>query len=196
MAASPAQVRFISNLAREAGADEAKIAAADFSQLTNTDIDTLINQLKADIATGAHKGGPKANGNQRGGQRTQRVEPPEGYHRLNGQIYSVKAAIHGSGNLVGRRLCIERADDLKAELEAYRTAKENGTATGQAPKLGWDYIGRQGAFWDLSADTLMTHEEAAGLGKLYSFCVRCGIGLVEPVSIERGMGPICFGKDF
>ena len=119
-----------------------------------------------------------------------RAEPPEGFHRLDGQVYSVKLAVHGSGLPVARRLCLEGLEAMQAAREAYLASGQ----TGKAPTMDWDYVGRKGAFWQLSPATLLSKEEAQELGSLYGFCCRCGKCLTEPVSIGRGMGPVCFGK--
>ena len=40
----------------------------------------------------------------------------------------------------------------------------------------------------------LTVEVAAALGRQYGICVICGRTLSDPVSVERGIGPICGGR--
>lgn len=54
---------------------------------------------------------------------------------------------------------------------------------------------------DLSAHERLSSEEQAGIGRRFGHCVafrsfgrRCNARLSNPVSIERGMGPTCFGR--
>lgn len=42
--------------------------------------------------------------------------------------------------------------------------------------------------------TRMTIEDAAQYGKLYGACAVCGRTLTFEGSIERGIGPICYGR--
>ena len=37
----------------------------------------------------------------------------------------------------------------------------------------------------------LTQDEAAALGKAYTFCIRCGATLTDPVSVANGIGPVC-----
>lgn len=92
--------------------------------------------------------------------------PPEGIHYLNGKVYKVQLAVTTSGKPYAKRL--------------------SGTS--------WDYAGRDWKALPLSADTLMTHDDAAEYGKLYGVCCICGRTLTDEVSIERGIGPICATK--
>lgn len=100
-------------------------------------------------------------------ERAAKVEPPEGIHRLGEDILKVQVAVHGSGNLYAKRLVIEG---------------DHGS---------WVYEGRSAAFHKLSADTLMSLEDAKEFGALYGFCCNCGKTLTDETSIEAGIGPVC-----
>lgn len=108
------------------------------------------------------------------------AEPPEGFHELDGKVFKVQRAVHGSGNLYAKRLMLE----LAAELDG-----DGGKA-----KLDWEYVGRGPAFRSLSEETLLTLERAKELGHLYGVCCRCGATLTDETSIEAGIGPVCATK--
>jgi hypothetical protein len=103
-------------------------------------------------------------------------DPREGvYRNTAGEIRSVKKAVHGSGQMVARRLVVPAEDD-----------EDN-------PKPYWVYLGL--ARDHIAGFVLMTLEEAMAFGQLYGVCCDCGIVLTNPVSIERGIGPICGAKE-
>lgn len=94
------------------------------------------------------------------------VPATEGMYRKDGQIYKVVRAVHGSGHLYAKRLDVDS--------QSFETAK------GMVAKLS-------------QADRMST-AEAAEFGRLYGFCVRCGIILTREESIARGMGLKCASK--
>lgn len=98
----------------------------------------------------------------------ERVEVPEGMHRVDGVIFKVQRAVHGSGNLYAKRLT-QYGDD-------------------------WTFEYAAGAMRSLSTDTRMTLEEAKAFGALYGTCCSCGRTLTDEGSIEAGIGPICAKK--
>jgi hypothetical protein len=88
----------------------------------------------------------------------------EGMYVLDGTVYKVLRAVHGSGRLYAQRLT---PDGFQAERGA----------------LNW-----------LTQAHRMTAEEAAAYGNLYGRCVRCQAPLTDGESIKRGIGPICATK--
>jgi len=98
----------------------------------------------------------------------QREEAPEGIHYLDGKVYKVQVAVHGSGRKYVKQLDAEAG--------------------------GWEYLGRNGVFHKLSENTLMTLEDAASFGKLYGMCCVCGATLTDEGSISAGIGPVCRDK--
>lgn len=94
----------------------------------------------------------------------------------------VQVAKQGSGNLYAKRL----------NREAIIEAKANDEMLGKAER--WEYIGRRGVFNSLTADTLLSVEEAAEFGHLYGICACCAADLTNEDSIARGIGPVCFGR--
>lgn len=88
----------------------------------------------------------------------------EGMYRVNGVIYKVQRAVHGSGHLYAKRLEGERFE--------------------YAP----------GALNSLSPEDKMTLEECKEYGALYGVCCVCGRTLTNEQSIADGIGPICAGK--
>lgn len=59
---------------------------------------------------------------------------------------------------------------------------------------GTRYVYAPGAIHKLSAATVMSIEQAEAYGKMFGVCASCGRVLTNPVSIERGIGPICASK--
>lgn len=181
------QVKFYRDLlARKAGEDEATQDARiqrkkDSGNWTKRRISKAIDALLA------MPDKPREEVKAAGGSQ---VEPPEGFHLLDDNIYSVKVAVHGSGKLIGRRLCTENAEAVKAAWKEW----DEGGRHGKQPKLDWEYVGRRGVFWNLSEDTLMTMEQMQAMGHLYGICCSCGATLTKQESIDRGMGPVCARK--
>lgn len=88
----------------------------------------------------------------------------EGIYSLNGTIYKVKAALHGSGRL-------------------YAVAYRDGS---------WEM--EPGVVRQLTQADRMTLEAAAAYGHLYGRCVRCQTVLTDEKSIAAGIGPVCATK--
>lgn len=98
-------------------------------------------------------------------------EIEDGMYILNGVIYKVQHAVHGSGRQYAKRLV---PPDNQGERAEFIYAP--GT-------VGW-----------LRPEHRMTREQAREFGALYGTCVRCGRVLTREDSIERMMGRICADK--
>lgn len=98
-------------------------------------------------------------------ERTLRVLVGEGMYNVDGEIFKVQRAVHGSGHLYAKRLVEGRFE--------------------YAP----------GALTALTPDDKMSLEQAKEFGKLYGFCCVCSRTLTDEGSIAAGIGPICAGKD-
>lgn len=61
-------------------------------------------------------------------------------------------------------------------------------------KSRWDYNGGFGKVYDLTPAQRMTKEQAKKFGDTYHFCACCRKKLTVKLSIERGIGPICWEK--
>lgn len=110
------------------------------------------------------------------------TEPPEGIHLLDDVIFKVQIAKQGSGNLYAKRLDV-------------RVVPGEVRANGEQMYAGhWEYEGRSRNFWKLSTETLLSVEDAAHFGHLYGICGVCGADLTKEESIERGIGPVCYGR--
>lgn len=98
-----------------------------------------------------------------------RREPAtEGMYRLDGVIYKVQIAVHGSGKPYAKRLV------------------QDGER--------WSFEYAPGAMRKLGSRHLLTLEEAKEFGALYGTCCVCGRTLTNETSIEAGIGPICASK--
>lgn len=99
------------------------------------------------------------------------VEAPEGMHRVDGVIYKVQRAVHGSGKVYAKKL-VEDADAAS----------------------GWTFTYAPGATRNLSEGTLLTLDEAKVFGALYGTCAVCARTLTNEASIAAGIGPVCASK--
>lgn len=152
--ASEKQLGFLRSLITQKGypVDEdkvAKLGARDASEL----IDILQKLPDADQLAPAAEGEALA----------------DGMYLMDGEVYKVQHAVHGSGRQYAKKLA--------------------GNATD-----GFAFAFAPGAVRKLTADHRMTLEDAAEFGKIYGTCCRCAAPLTDERSIERGYGPICAGK--
>lgn len=118
----------------------------------------------------------------------ERREVPEGMHRVDGVIFKVQRAVHGSGNVYAKRLTATQrcyCSDLQGVL----------CSVCRDPKsVEWTFEYAAGAIRLLSDETLMTLEEAKEFGAIYGTCCACGRTLTDEGSIEAGIGPVCAKK--
>lgn len=105
------------------------------------------------------------------------AEIEDGIYKMDGNIYKVIHAVHGSGHQYAKMLSVIKVHDK--DLDAL---VDKGSFT----KVS-------GVMHKLRPEMLMPLEEALEFGKLYGFCVRCGKTLTREDSIERGMGSKCYG---
>jgi hypothetical protein len=94
-----------------------------------------------------------------------------GMYQLDGVIYKVQLAVHGSGNLYAKKL-IPGADF--------------------GDKARFVYV--PGAISKLTADDKLSLEQAKAFGALYGSCCVCGRTLTDEDSIAAGIGPVCANK--
>lgn len=95
-------------------------------------------------------------------------ELEDGMYRVDGVIYKVQHAVHGSGRQYAKELVGEGAD--------------------------WSFEYAAGAIRKLRPEHRMTLEEAKEFGALYGTCCVCGRTLTKESSIAEGIGPVCSGK--
>jgi hypothetical protein len=97
-------------------------------------------------------------------------EIEDGMYLMDGQVYKVQHAVHGSGKQYAKRL-VPNDPGERAIFE-------------YAP----------GIIRKIRPEHQMTMDQAKEWGALYGTCVRCGRTLTAEDSIERMMGPICATK--
>lgn len=174
--ATEKQVNYLVSLADRAGweVEDTKIMnpegrAIELTELAVGVASELIERLKAAPRS------PKA-------RRDPNIKiTSDGMYRMNGEIYKVQVAVHGSGHLYAKRLVID--------APAVRDAHGNITRPGQA-HYERDYT----AIAKLRDEHRMTLEDAKGFGDLYGMCMRCAATLTDEDSIAAGAGPVCRGK--
>jgi hypothetical protein len=119
---------------------------------------------------------------------------PEGMHRASGTIFKVQRAVHGSGNLYAKRLVGFHPASVNGKCYC---SDLQGVLCGvcrEPEKTEWSFEYAPGVMRYLSADTLMTLDEAKAFGALYGTCCQCGRTLTNESSIEAGIGPVCAEK--
>lgn len=119
---------------------------------------------------------------------------PGMYRTPAGELYRVQAARTGERRLYAKLLVItprtEWVDDGTADGAEVPVVSE---LTGkQINDASFEFV--RGAIFRLTADMLLTVEQAQEIGRHFAICIRCGAVLEDPTSIERGQGPTCYGK--
>lgn len=99
----------------------------------------------------------------------------DGMYQLDGAIYKVQHAVHGSGQQYAKRLHISLGQGRNGGNRA-------------------EFIYEPGAVRRLRPEHRMTIEQAQQFGALYGTCCQCGRTLTDEKSIEAGIGPICASK--
>lgn len=113
---------------------------------------------------------------------------PEGMHKLGDEIFKVQRAVHGSGHLYAKRLVLDEPD-----CGGCCNGEPCGPNGEYCPStVRFEYA--RGAMHRLSADTLMSLDEARAFGRLYGTCCVCGKTLTDESSIAAGIGPVCASK--
>lgn len=130
--------------------------------LTAAYVTRSINLLKADLEA-QRAAAPKT---------AQTVQVDEGVYEMDGVIYKVKTAVHGSGRLYAQRLHV-LGEGKDAEV--------------------W-YEMERGAITKLRPEHKLTKERAQAFGALYGTCIRCARTLTDEDSISRMMGRTCASK--
>ena len=97
-------------------------------------------------------------------------ELEDGMYVLDGVIFKVQHAVHGSGRQYAKRL-VPNSPGERASFEY---------APGMVRKLRPEHR--------------MTMDQAKEFGALYGTCCQCGRVLTNEDSIEAGIGPICASK--
>lgn len=124
--------------------------------------------------------------------RTPAVELEAAIYYMNGEVYKVQKAIHGSGNMYAKKLTV-----------TYTCGGSCGTIVDESGAIIWcdgrcrtgEAIARfeyaPGVIRELTPADRMTREQAAQYGHIYGVCCKCGATLTDEDSIERGIGPVC-----
>lgn len=102
-------------------------------------------------------------------RRSERVVLEAAIYLLDGVVYKVQQAIHGSGQMYAKKLVTDEFGPARFEYAA-------------------------GAIRNLRPEHKMSLEQAVEFGAVYGVCCRCGRTLTDENSIEAGIGPVCASK--
>lgn len=91
-----------------------------------------------------------------------------GFYARDGEVFKVQTS-KTSGRNYALRLVV--------------TTRRSGQ-----PRGSWEYAG---VVFDLTPEQRLSVEQAAQAGRITGVCVICGAALIDPESIERGIGPVC-----
>lgn len=169
------QLKYINDLLRQKSAEY--VPGVD--TIVRSAVSGILSDLKSGswtesadyrrIETAVTKDLPKSNGSA--------FDPEtldDGFYVRDGEVYKVIVAVHGSGRKYAKKL----------DLEVGK----------------WQFD--RGAIHKLRPEHWMTLEQALEVAKvsrnvnsaLYGACFICGRTLTDETSIDRGIGPICYGK--
>lgn len=165
--ATPKQLAYIQTLMTKVYGENVDEA---FCVFIETEPDTKAASAKIDSLRGILDGkviGPKTST-----PSTPTHSVPNGIHYAHGIVYRVRESKAGH----------QYAERLLTQIER----EEN---EGKA----WLYEGRK-PLAGLSADTILTFQQAKAYGKAYGICADCGKLLSNPDSVEAGIGPVCASK--
>lgn len=96
-----------------------------------------------------------------------KVAATEGFYLKDGQVYKV-AFNRAKTRTYARRLVVELG------------------------KPHWHYA--EGLVFELNESHRVTPQAAKQYGDLHHYCLCCGRELTKPVSVDRGVGPVCWGR--
>ena len=146
--ANEQQLGFIRSLVARKGTDQVKLDR--LNELTWDQASLTIETLK---------GLPDA-------PREQALGLEPAIYLVDGAVYKVQRAVHGSGRLYAKRLNPETAQ----------------------------FVYEAGAIHKIRPEHRMTLEQAKEFGAIYGICCSCGATLTDEKSIEAGIGPWCAKK--
>ena len=85
-------------------------------------------------------------------------------------------------------------DDTDGGVDIYRVrrSRTSGNLYAMAlDPLSGAFAYARGAIYALTPTHRLTASEAAMVGQAWGMCVVCGAALTDPVSVARGIGPVC-----
>jgi len=119
----------------------------------------------------------------------------DGMYRMDGTIFKVQHAVHGSGHqyakkLVGHRYC-EGHESTDGPIGNVTYCNGDCRPAGETE---WKFEMAPGMIRRLLPEHKMSLADAKKFGALYGTCCVCGRTLTDEVSIEAGIGPVCAQK--
>jgi hypothetical protein len=134
--------------------------------------------------------------------------PAFGYYDIDGTLYHWDVTGKDYKPTLRRLFVVVNYDGTKKGS----WKKTGGHTAGQSPqKISMTFTPYAGKGYNKSAVTAgtwvpgiivkavqagivpLTQDEAAAKGKAFTFCIRCGATLTDPVSVADGIGPVCKG---
>lgn len=95
----------------------------------------------------------------------------DGMYQLEGEIFKIQHAVHGSGHQYAKRL-VQNDNQVEG-------------------RNNWHFVYAPGVVRQLRPSHRMTIEQARQFGALYGTCCVCGATLTNEKSIAKGIGPVC-----
>lgn len=119
----------------------------------------------------------------------------DGMYSMDGVVYKVQRAVHGSGQLYAKRLVIRRDCEGHESLDGPIGNVEycDGSCR-PASEAEAEFVYAPGIVTQLRPEHRLSLEQAKAFGRLYGICVRCGATLTDETSIAAGIGPVCAGR--
>ena len=116
----------------------------------------------------------------------------DGMYRVDGTIFKVQHAVHGSGRQYAKKLVGHRYCDGHESTGGHITYC-NGDCR-PAWEIEWKFEMAPGMIRRLCPEHKMSLADAKKFGALYGTCCVCGRTLTDEVSIKAGIGPVCAQK--
>ena len=157
---------------------ESTMSAVKLELITKRQASSMIDAMKAAPKKAKESAAPK-------------VVLEDGMYRLNGVIFKVYHTVHGANQQVAKKLVVTREGTPLAE--PFTNDRGDYVYWEIEPEAEFVYQGKNG-LKGLLPEHKLTLEAAKEFGHVYGVCGRCSRTLTREESIERGIGPVCWGK--
>lgn len=119
------------------------------------------------------------------------VEIEDGMYLLDGEVYKVQHAVHGSGRQYAKHAVARNVHDIDGQCFECASCQDCDKVEFEV-----EFVFAPGVIGKLRPEHRMTYEQAKEFGMLYGTCCRCGRTLTDELSIALGIGPKCGDREF